>query len=170
MPYGCSCPDKSHHWQLHTALGSTCCNGCGPPPPSHPHVHPRAPHLAPTLHQKPGGVIVFYEPPAGRRAQQAGVAVMHGPMLYMPSQVCLHAHTAHPPCRPPRPPTHFSHCAQIAEKPGGVIVVDELSAGGHAQQAGVTVGDVLLAVTARAQVCTRGEGGWGVWYRKVATD
>lgn len=41
-----------------------------------------------------------------------------------------------------------------AEKPGGLIVVDELQAGGHAQAAGVTVGDVLLAVTARSQVRT----------------
>lgn len=37
-------------------------------------------------------------------------------------------------------------------------MVDELSAGGHAQQAGITVGDVLLAVTARAQVRSE-EGG-----------
>ena len=38
-----------------------------------------------------------------------------------------------------------------AEKAGN-IAVDELTQGGHAQQAGIAVGDVLLAVTARAQV------------------
>lgn len=39
----------------------------------------------------------------------------------------------------------------LAEKPGVGIVVDELQSGGHAQQGGIAVGDVLLAVTARAQ-------------------
>jgi len=40
----------------------------------------------------------------------------------------------------------------FAEKPRSLIVVDELQAGGHAQAAGVTLGDELLAVTARSQV------------------